>query len=351
VRLDQVLVNVVGNAIKFTERGSVSVAVRLLDPAAPSTGKVRLLVEVSDTGVGVPPDRLDAIFETFVQGSPPGRGTAEGTGLGLAISRQLVGLMGGEMWAESEVGSGSTFGFTVELGTGVRTADLPADAAPRPSRPGPLRVLLAEDNPVNQLLGQELLAQEGHEVLVVGSGREALEALARDRFDLVLMDVQMPEMDGVDAVRRIREGAAPGVPRDVPVVALTAHALHGDRERFLAAGIGRLHPQALRPRRGLPGPGPDHRRSSKVVTAPLQRPGARQAAAQLILRRGPSSAGAAAALGPGFCSNRKRLLYDYERTTPNSFRAGAFRSGRGGFWRPGPPTWRSVCHLPTTLAS
>jgi signal transduction histidine kinase/ActR/RegA family two-component response regulator len=277
-RLDQVLVNVVGNAIKFTERGGVSVSVGFADeargredskagkrasepsaglsslPASQPSRGVKLCFAVRDSGIGIPPEKLAGIFDPFVQAGASSHARFGGTGLGLTICRQLVELMGGEIWAESPapapagcsrdcpppeghtLGPGSVFRFTVDLEAGEEAAPREeTEEAPCP-RPGTLRVLLAEDNAVNQLLCRELLVREGHEVRVVGDGRAALDLLGRERFDLVLMDVQMPEMDGLEAVRRIRAGEVPGQ-ADVPVVALTAHALRGDRERFLAAGM------------------------------------------------------------------------------------------------------------------
>jgi CheY-like chemotaxis protein len=276
-RLGQVFANLIGNAIKFTEVGEVFVSVRVADevrrresrdstsPAEPGTdpeekpaGGIRLLCEVRDTGVGIPPDRLGTVFEAFTQVGGTSHAPGGGTGLGLTISRQLVGLMGGRIWVESpalapsggsrdfpppgghEPGPGSAFRFTAELGIAEARAEVTAArAAPRAARPRtePLRVLLAEDNVVNQLLGRELLERGGHAVVVAADGRKALEALAREPFDVVLMDVQMPEVDGLEAARLIREGAVPGVSTDIPIIALTAHALQGDRERFLAAGM------------------------------------------------------------------------------------------------------------------
>jgi two-component system CheB/CheR fusion protein len=242
-RLGQVLVNVLGNALKFTEKGGVSLSVSPTDacpaPSAMPDGKVRLLFSVADTGIGIPADRLSLIFESFSQAHASHHAKYGGTGLGLTIARQLVGLMGGQIWAESEPGVGSTFRFTLELSDAseLRSA---AEGGPQPAAARcvkPLRILLAEDNPVNQLLAQELLRRDGHDVVTAGDGRQALEALGRERFDVVLMDVQMPEMDGLEAARAIRGGLVPGVPRDIPIVALTAHALHGDRERFLEAGM------------------------------------------------------------------------------------------------------------------
>jgi two-component system CheB/CheR fusion protein len=256
-RLRQVLVNLVGNAVKFTEQGEVGVLVGLAEAgtlgsreaatrgeqpgvqASKRPGGVRLLFAVRDTGIGIPPENLSSLFESFSQATRSTHAKYGGTGLGLSIARQLVDLMGGRIWAESQPGTGSIFRFTVELSE----ASEPTVSADREPEPGPewavrpLRVLLAEDNPVNQLLVRELLSQDGHEVVVAEDGRAALEALAREPFDVVLMDVQMPEMDGMEATRLIRDGTLPSIPRDIPVVALTAHALRGDRERFLDAGM------------------------------------------------------------------------------------------------------------------
>ncbi|MBI5445857.1 MAG: response regulator [Deltaproteobacteria bacterium] len=235
--LGQVLVNIVGNAIKFTENGAVSVKT---SPAGPRReGNACVLVEVADTGAGIDPARLPKIFESFEQESASVHARYGGTGLGLTIAKRLVELMGGRIWAESRPGEGSTFRFTVELeqaepGKTFAAAEKPAA---RLANGGCLRVLLAEDNPVNQLLGKALLEREGHTVVVAEDGRKAVEALARERFGIVLMDVRMPELNGDEIARMVREGLIPGCPRDIPIIALTAHALVGDRERFLAAGM------------------------------------------------------------------------------------------------------------------
>jgi PAS domain S-box-containing protein len=234
VRLRQVLVNLAGNAVKFTERGHVRVEVEAA-PAGESDVELRFAVE--DTGIGIPRDKHEQIFEAFVQVDGSMTRRYGGTGLGLAISSRLVALMGGRLWVESEPGRGSTFRFTVTLGV----AESPA--APPPARtpaaaPGErrLRVLLVEDNAVNQRLARLLLEKHGHAVTVAGDGREALDALEAQSFDLVLMDVQMPHMDGLEATRAVREREKQTGSR-VPVVAMTAHALKGDRERCLEAGM------------------------------------------------------------------------------------------------------------------
>ncbi|MBI5441236.1 MAG: response regulator [Deltaproteobacteria bacterium] len=249
-RIGQVLLNLVGNALKFTDAGGVSVTVGVAGPTGPTgpttqtgqtgqTGRTRLLFTVTDTGIGISPDQLEVIFENFSQANPAHHVTYGGTGLGLSISRQLVGLMGGHIWAESEPGRGSAFRFELQLEVPpAKSSGQPvAGDGPATRPPKRLRVLLAEDNPVNQVLGRELLVREGHEVTVASNGQEALQALARACYDVVLMDVQMPILDGLDAARAIRGGIVEGCPAGIPIVALTAHALKGDRERFLEAGM------------------------------------------------------------------------------------------------------------------
>ena len=255
-RLRQVLTNLVGNAVKFTETGHIDVEASLAgtragelpvpavsDPAVPTSPlpgpAVTLLFTVRDSGIGIPPENLCSIFESF---SPATRSTHTkygGTGLGLSIAKHLVELMGGQIWAETEPGIGSVFSFTVEvrLSRGREENSEPRGADRSPPQVRPLRILLAEDNAVNQLYAKALLQGRGHDVFVVGDGRAALEELSKGPFDVVLMDVQMPVLDGIEAARRIREGEVPGVPMDLPIIALTAHALKGDRERFLACGM------------------------------------------------------------------------------------------------------------------
>ncbi|EGJ49185.1 PAS domain S-box protein [Desulfocurvibacter africanus] len=234
-RLRQVLTNLVSNAVKFSDQGVVRVTVSNNGEAS-SPDRTQLLFTVADQGIGIPPDKLASIFESFAQLKSSAHIKYGGTGLGLTICRQLVELMGGSIWAESEVGKGSTFFFTIEC-------DVAQEVEPKAETGRPqkallkrrLKVLLAEDNKVNQLLAMELLRRKGHSVSLAENGREALDKLSVDSFDLVLMDVLMPEMDGDEAAKRIRAGEA-GDPK-IPIVALTAYALKGDREKLLDAGM------------------------------------------------------------------------------------------------------------------
>ncbi len=242
-RLRQVLVNLVGNAIKFTDHGGVEVSV---EKERETPDAVWLHFATCDTGIGIPADKRDVIFRAFAQVDSSMTRRYGGTGLGLAISAQLVALMEGRVWVDSEIGRGSTFHFTARFErpqpADGRTADTLREPAGRsrpdispPSGDHLLRILLAEDNPVNQRVALRLLEKRGHRVTVVGNGRDAVEAAATETFDLVLMDVQMPEMDGFEAATAIR--AAERDRARIPIVAMTAHAMKGDRERCLAAGM------------------------------------------------------------------------------------------------------------------
>jgi signal transduction histidine kinase/CheY-like chemotaxis protein/HPt (histidine-containing phosphotransfer) domain-containing protein len=235
-RLRQVLLNLVGNAIKFTERGEVSVTIA---PEASDGDDVGLHVAVRDTGPGVPDDKRDVIFEAFSQADSSTTRRYGGTGLGLAISRRLIELMGGRIWLESEPGHGSTFHFTVRFRRARSFIESPAsEEAPSPRTTRPLTVLVAEDNRVNQQIIQRLVERLGHSAVLAADGQQALSVLEEQGIDLVLMDVQMPEVDGFAATAEIRrrERARGGASR-VPIVALTAYAMKGDREKCLAAGM------------------------------------------------------------------------------------------------------------------
>jgi CheY-like chemotaxis protein len=238
-RLQQVILNLVGNAIKFTASGEIRVEVRL---ESGDTQPTTLEFVVADTGVGVRPEKQDAIFAPFEQADGSTTRKYGGTGLGLAISTKLVEMMHGRIWIESpwldaESGrtiAGSAFHFTAQFAPGKAPVRVePANAGPAPEH---LRVLLAEDNAVNRILAIRVLERRGHTVLVAENGCEALEILARERVDVILMDIQMPEMDGFQATAAIREKEKTSGGR-VPIVALTANAMRGDGERCLAQGM------------------------------------------------------------------------------------------------------------------
>lgn len=237
-RLRQILTNLVGNAIKFTERGSIAIAV---DTETPAADQVLARFSITDTGIGIPPDKLALIFEPFRQADDSISRKYGGTGLGLSISSRLVELMGGSLEVSSQPGRGSTFSFTLPLridrpaGYAVLNASTPECDTCAPDIEG-LKVLLADDHLVNQKIAVRLLEKQGCSVTAVATGVEALKALANDDFDLVLMDVQMPEMDGLAATASIR-AAEQGGSKHLPIVAMTAHALKGDRARFLASGM------------------------------------------------------------------------------------------------------------------
>jgi signal transduction histidine kinase/ligand-binding sensor domain-containing protein/ActR/RegA family two-component response regulator len=238
-RLRQVLINLVANAIKFTKQGRVTVMVsevRAPDPI--DEGPIVLHFAVRDSGIGIPLDKQSIIFEPFRQADGTTTREFGGTGLGLAICRKLVGVFGGRIWVESGK-DGSTFHFTAALtktSADAATAAAPAaPGTPRQEAGSSLLVLLAEDNKVNQMLARRLLERWGHQVVTAETGGEAIAAHARQRFDVILMDVQMPEMNGFEATAAIR--AAECQRQRTPIVAMTAHAMMGDRERCLAAGM------------------------------------------------------------------------------------------------------------------
>jgi CheY-like chemotaxis protein len=234
-RLRQIITNLTANAVKFTHAGAVTVKV---DAAPNGAQQIDVHVVVKDTGIGIPADKQAKIFEPFQQADGSTTRKYGGTGLGLTISAQLVQLMGGRLWVESEVGAGSSFHVTMTL---ERAA---VEAAPvarghelhQPSQRVVLRVLVAEDNLVNQTVAARLLEKRGHVVTVVGDGRLAVAAHANGDFDVILMDVQMPEMDGFEATAAIREHERT-TGGHIPIIAMTAHAMRGDEARCLEAGM------------------------------------------------------------------------------------------------------------------
>jgi PAS domain S-box-containing protein len=243
VRVKQVVANLLANAIKFTERGSVTLDVTV---DARQGDRATLHFRITDTGIGIPADKLATIFEPFRQGDGSTTRRFGGTGLGLTISTMLVDLMGGRVWVDSEPGVGSTFHFVAPFKTSDIVVDAPRSLTPSvPTRQA--RVLVAEDNIVNQRVAERLLTKRGHLVTVVSNGREALAAVEHGAFDLVLMDVQMPDMDGFEATAAIREWERESG-RHVRIVAMTAHAMNGDRERCLAAGMDGYLSKPIDPR-------------------------------------------------------------------------------------------------------
>ncbi len=246
-RLRQVLLNLAFNAVKFTAEGSVAVRVTAT-PAPDDAHAIRF--EVSDTGIGVDPGVLERMFEPFTQADVSTTRQYGGTGLGLAIARELVELMGGTIGAESEPGRGSTFWIEVELGAPAGDEALPAPrrgpsaAAARLGETAPL-VLVAEDNPVNQIVAARALERCGARAELVGDGLAALNALSAKHYDAVLMDCQMPNLDGYQATAELRRREAGGA--RTPVIAMTAYAMKGDREKCLQAGMDDYITKPIRP--------------------------------------------------------------------------------------------------------
>jgi len=272
-RITQILFNLVGNAMKFTKRGEVHIEVSPLRQTEDAK-HLQLLFSVSDTGMGIPDDKMGYVFEVFTQADGSYTRKHEGVGLGLGIVKRFVTLMGGTISVESEVGVGTTVYFTVNVGLpelsmerrrvsfGRRRTDtvgpggivLPPPSSehresflekrdavygrrqtdPPPSR---FKILVAEDNPVNRIFAVRLVEKLGHCVTAVEDGEQVVEALKKERFDLVVMDVQMPKMDGIEATRAIRDSVSPDFDPRIPIIAMTAHAMMGDREKFIQAGM------------------------------------------------------------------------------------------------------------------
>jgi CheY-like chemotaxis protein len=251
LRLRQIISNLVGNAIKFTDHGQVSVRVGL---ERATDANVALHFQVTDTGIGIPTEKQAWIFEPFRQVDGSSTRRFEGTGLGLAICTRLVQLMGGRIWVESRLGSGSTFHFIAPFETGAPLPGIPLADSRDPRHASSLaalalgtapiwrfggrafRILVAEDNIVNQGVVAAVLEKAGYDVVLAADGREALEDFGRLPFDLILMDIQMPRIDGLAATAAIRaaEKISGG---HVPIIALTAHAMEGDRALCLEAGM------------------------------------------------------------------------------------------------------------------
>ncbi len=249
LRLGQVLLNLTENALKFTDEGTVRVHIESLSQ---DERQVKLRFSVTDTGIGIAPEQIACLFDAFSQADQSHSRRYGGTGLGLAISSQLVQLMGGRLAVESEVGGGSRFWFELSFPLQEEVAGAATDGAAAqsalPPRAGRLsgRVLVVEDNAINRQVSEEILRGFGVEVTLVDSGEAALDQLSRQAFDLVLMDIQMPGMDGFEATRLLRRREAL---RQLPVVAMTAHAMAGDRQLCLDAGMDDYIAKPVEPER------------------------------------------------------------------------------------------------------
>ncbi len=231
-RLRQVLINLSSNALKFTREGEVRIEARQIG----SDGKHSLIrVEVHDTGIGIAPDQMSRIFEPFTQVDDSSSRKVGGVGLGLAISKELVSLMGGKLGGESKPGEGSTFWIEIPFEIAIQSLRIEVPATAVQQRFDGRVVLLVEDNAVNRLVARKLLDRTGCRTVVAEDGEQCLLRLNEEHFDLILMDVQMPGMSGLEATREIRrlESAL----RNIPIVALTASSMPGDREQCIAAGM------------------------------------------------------------------------------------------------------------------
>ncbi|WP_051271353.1 PAS domain S-box protein [Fundidesulfovibrio putealis] len=237
-RLRQILFNLVGNAIKFTDTGEVRVEACLLPNQVGSA--IRVLITVSDTGIGIPDESLKNIFEPFVQAEGSYTRRYQGAGLGLSIVRRLVKLLGGEMAFESTPGEGTTVYLSMPFTIPDKPAGFTQEEEPRtqaPSPGSPLRILFAEDDSVSSIAGKRMLERAGYLVATARNGQEVLQLLAAQEFDLILMDIQMPVMDGVEAAKAIRAAGELGAKSAIPIIVMTAYTMTGDREKFLAAGM------------------------------------------------------------------------------------------------------------------
>jgi len=252
-RLRQILTNLAGNAVKFTGSGQVRMKAELLktdktELVGSSPYQCTLRFEVHDTGIGIPQDEQDKLFKPFSQVDDSLTRNIGGTGLGLAISKQLVEMMGGTIGVSSQPGAGSCFYFTIILGhpefkttvePDMNHINMQQDSKPEKDSRNDFsaRILLAEDNPVNRRLAEMMLKKMGHSVVSAENGKIALERLKDERFDIVLMDVQMPVMDGLSASRAIRDGSAETINPSIPVIAMTAHAIEGFHQRCIESGM------------------------------------------------------------------------------------------------------------------
>ena len=235
-RLQQVLLNLLSNGIKFTDQGAVTLSLQRKESQA---GLTQFCFTVQDSGIGFTDEQAGMLFQPFHQLDSTASRKHEGTGLGLAICKRLVSIMGGEISAKGELGKGATFEFEIPLPviktvTGQETSQVADDEPPRNHTHSPVRVLIAEDSPANQIVFRAMLQDTGYVADIVGNGMEAVKAVEDFEYDVILMDIFMPEMDGIEATLAIRQSKAMD---SKPIIALTANAMPGDQERFLKAGM------------------------------------------------------------------------------------------------------------------
>lgn len=245
-RLRQVLINLLSNAIKFTANGYVNVMVTLEKDDASC---VKLKIGVADTGIGIPKEKQHKLFQAFSQAFASTQTHYGGTGLGLALSRQIVQMMGGDMVIDSEEGKGTTFSFSVVFGKSDQKKKKAGSASPySPVENGEhIRVLVADDNLVNQKVASMMLTKLGVQVETANDGSDVLTKMQQQFYDLILMDVEMPNLNGVEATRCIRAGGLPFKNSQPRIISLTGHAMKGDLERFLAAGMDGVITKPIRP--------------------------------------------------------------------------------------------------------
>ncbi len=234
-RLRQILTNLIGNAVKFTDFGKITLSVDIA--SAKDNGKTHLLFKIVDTGIGISAEKSQYLFEPFVQGDGSSRRKYGGTGLGLSIVKQLVSEMGGAIELESKVGKGTTVNFDilVTLDQGFENP-IKIEEKPSPQQDASKHILVVEDEKVNAMVVTAMLEKQGHMVTLATNGKTALELADNKHFDCILMDIQMPDMDGIETTRAIRNNVK-STSQDTPIIAVTAHAMKGDRERFLKVGM------------------------------------------------------------------------------------------------------------------
>ena len=251
LRIKQVLVNIIGNAIKFTNKGGISIFVEnpLLDYKYLSQNKVCVLFKIKDTGIGIPEDQLDKIFENFTQVNHSKSIKYGGTGLGLAISKKLISLMDGDIWVKSKIDEGSTFFIKMILSLSDREKIYQKSKEQQKEIEKSnikLNILLSEDVNVSAKVCSYQLKKLGHETVIVSNGKEVIDTLAQKQFDLVLMDIEMPDMDGFETTKLIRDGKAGENNIDIPIVAITAHALNEYKKEAEKVGMNGYLTKPLR---------------------------------------------------------------------------------------------------------